>query len=140
MIHDTVFLLNEPSRIVNAEEEKTLTQPGDLQVWDGKVKWYPVRGIKIASIIASVGDAPAGGSVLLDVLKNGTSILGGTFIEIPAGSTISPLLIPSTQDIIVGDYLTVNVSQIGPVEPGSNMVLRIVYRKQLSPGEIGPTP
>lgn len=65
-------------------------------------------------------DGEADDDVIADILKDGVSILT-TKLEIPAGSLISPRVIPTTKEIRKGDILQVEFEQVGSSDaPGAN--------------------
>jgi hypothetical protein len=76
-----------------------------------------------------VGTAPTGASVIVDILKNGTTIYsGGTGRPTISASShdSGSYATPSTTTLAAGDYLTVNVSQIGSSVAGSDLVVAIM--------------
>ena len=72
-----------PSGLVR---EKSFNAPGDLTTFTGTIRWYPVVDITLAHVRATVSTAPVGADILIDIKKNGVSILGSA-LTITAGST-----------------------------------------------------
>lgn len=105
---------------------RTLNQPGLLKVVTGNMRWRPHQSISISGISAEVGEVPDGQSILIDVLKNGSSILA-SLLEIVAGANQSSLIIPAITGVTNNDYITVNIEQVGTFPPGENLVLQIQY-------------
>lgn len=99
----------------------TYTINGVLEVALGTLRKYPDRTITITGVYFSVGVA-GGGTVEIDVRKNGTSIFS-TKPSIASGQYKS-----STQTVSVSvsttDYLTVDVTQAGSA---SDAVVTIIY-------------
>lgn len=111
-----------------AMENLPFTQIGALTVKTG-VSRYPITGgaYSIQSVAAMVNTAPAGASIILDVKKNGTTIFGTSANRptIAAGTTTATVGAFSVSSLTTGDYLTVDIVQIGSTTPGSDLVLAI---------------
>ncbi len=107
---------------------KTLSMPGELAIVSGNSRWYPPANITLVDVNVSVGTAPLGSAVNIDVNKNGVSIVGGGF-DIAAGANQSGAQIPSDLNLDTTDYLTVDVNQIGSATPGSDLHLQIQYTR-----------
>src|SRR6266705_3373522 len=89
---------------------------GTLSVLTGTYRWYNDTGasLAISKVRASVGTAPTGSPVILDLRLNGTSAFTNTTNRptIPiAGNTATA--IPDVVVVNDGDYLTVDVVQVG---------------------------
>ncbi|MEU4534397.1 hypothetical protein AB0G15_05985 [Streptosporangium sp. NPDC023825] len=86
------------------------------------------RTLTISSVRASVGTAPTGASLIVDVHKNGTTI----FTTQSARPTIAVSTNTSkstTMDVTTwadGDYLTVDVDQVGSTVAGANLTVQVV--------------
>ncbi len=65
--------------------EKTLSMPGEVITLVGTARWYPPANITVTSIGASIGTAPTGSSMNIDVNKNG---LSAQALTIPAGENV----------------------------------------------------
>jgi hypothetical protein len=81
----------------------------------------------ILAVRASVGTAPVGSSVIVDVNKNGTSIFGDQ-LERPAiapGNNTSKSTGMTVTTVDDGEYLTVDIDQIGSTQSGSDLVVQI---------------
>ena len=106
----------------------TFTKSGAIALLTGTQRFYIEGSWTIVYVRASVGTAPTGASLIVDVNKNGTTIfttqsrrptiaasgftaLSGTPIEVTALTT--------------GDYLTVDVDQIGSTIAGSDLTVQI---------------
>ena len=112
------------SSSVQKEQNTTLVQDGALTVITGTARWYSPRDVQITKIRSHVTVAPAGANLNLDLKKNGVSIQ--TF-NITAGSTTS-VNTGLTHNISEGDYLTVDITQIGSSTAGSNLNVVISYK------------
>lgn len=113
---------------VNATPEiATFSKSGVLTVGAGTHRFYINRNMTILSVRASVGTAPTGASILIDVHKNGTTIFStqGNRPTI-AVSTFTDLADAiNTTSLAQGDYLTVDVDQIGSTIAGSDLTVQI---------------
>lgn len=93
---------------------------------------YPVKGgtFQIQTVAAMVNTAPTGASVILDVNKNGTSIYTtqGNRPTIAASATSATVGAHAATTVTDGDYLTVDIDQIGSTVAGSDLV--VVVRMQ----------
>lgn len=109
----------------------TFTFPGTLaDATVGKARWYLNRNIEIMRVDLSVGTAPAGGPVTVDVNLNGTTIFT-TQANRPsvAAAGFSDLNnIPDVVNGTAGDYLTADVDVAGTTTPGTDAVITVWYR------------
>jgi len=105
------------------------TVSGTLAAEPGTVRLYIGVAAKIKGIRVGVGTAPTGASIIVDVNKNGTTIFttqaNRPTIAISTFSDTSSL--SDIVDIAAGDYLTIDVDQIGSTIAGSNLVVTIDY-------------
>jgi hypothetical protein len=84
--------------------------------------------LTIRAVQASVGTAPTGASLIVDVNKNGTTIFT-TQANRPtiaaAGNTSGKVTNMDVTSLADGDYLTVDVDQVGSGTPGSNLTVLV---------------
>lgn len=81
---------------------------------------------EISSIMVAVSPffPPSGASIIFDVLKNGVSIFtSGPRPTILAGQTVSAPVVPDDVTFSAGDVYTVDVVQVGSIQPGSHATL-----------------
>lgn len=100
------------------------TVSGALSVATGALRFIVPAKMTIRSAWAAVNTAPTGSSLIIDVNKNGTSIfttqanrptiIAGAFSYTSAAS-------PDITALGAGDYITVDVDQIGSTIAGSNL-------------------
>ena len=112
------------ARVGSTEQHTTLTQNGTLYVLNGSARWYAPRAVTIQSMTAYVQTAPTGASLSLRVNKNGSSIATPSIADGATSGSLTGL----TETMNAGDYLTVDITQVGSTVAGSNLSLVIVYK------------
>jgi hypothetical protein len=80
---------------------------------------------RIVDVRTMVGTAPTGASILVDVNKNGTTIFTtqGNRPSIAASGNASSAAVPDVTTASAGDYLTVDVDQVGSSVAGADLVV-----------------
>lgn len=108
------------------------SQAGTVAVGAGTFRIYNDTGATqtIAAVRASVGTAPTGAALIVDVLKNGTTLFTTTAnrptIAI-SGNTSGKVTNMDITSFADGDYLTVSVAQVGSTVAGANLTVTITY-------------
>lgn len=107
------------------------TQPGVVSIGTGQPRWYPPSDIEILRVRASVGTAPTGASLIVDVNRNGASIFSdqthrpeidiGAFTDL--ATDIDDTFAAST------DYFTVDHDQVGSTVAGSDLTVIVYWRE-----------
>ena len=108
----------------------TVTLPGTLTVGNLGGRWYNKTGgsLTITSITASVGTAPTGAAVIVDVLLNGTTVFpGGSGRPSIAANTFAATVTPAGVSVPADSYITVSAAQVGSAVPGSDLILTVVF-------------
>ena len=103
---------------------------GTLAVSTGTFRLYNDSGNlwHITSVRATVATPPGGGSIVIDVNKNGSTVFTTqanrpTIAEGQSGTgKVTNMDITQVSD---GDYLTVDIDQVGVTNPGSDLVIQI---------------
>lgn len=105
------------------------TVPSTLNVGIGKARFYAPQSLTVTNVRASVGTAPTGSSVIVDVLKNGSTIfttsgnrptiLVGTFLD----SSSVPDIAQAT--LVTNDYLVISIVQVGSSVAGSDLTVQL---------------
>lgn len=110
-------------------KEITFTVPGTLVVGAGAARYYLPTARTISAVRASVGTAPTGASVIVDVNKNGTTIYGtqGNRPTIAISGFTDLGEAASGGVCAAGDYLTIDVDQVGSTIAGANLTVTIVF-------------
>jgi len=104
---------------------------GSVTAQPGAHRLYNVYGetLKILAVHASVGTAPQGSPIIIDVNINGATIFTnqGNRPTIPAGGTSSGRVASmNVTDWPDGAYITVDVDQVGSSVPGSALTVLVV--------------
>lgn len=94
---------------------------GKRFVANGNMRFYPQQNILIDHVHVAVGVAPAAPGLTVRLNLNGASIGSGT---VAAGANTTSF-VPSTTALVVGDYLTLDVTAVGSPTPGSNLVVQV---------------
>jgi hypothetical protein len=107
-----------------------LSQAGAVTATPGTARIYndSGRALTIMAVRASVGTAPTGSALVVDVNKNGVTIFTtqGNRPSIPAaGNTSGKVANMDVTALADGDYLTVDVDQVGSTTPGSDLTVQI---------------
>ena len=124
MLIDNITLLPN-SVIIGEKDEKTLNVAGTLTLMTGTARWYPTQNIQLISVQSHVNTPPVGANILISIKKNGVVIISGVSI-IP--STNSSSIVSDSTLATIGDYLTVDITQIGSSTPGSDLTVQILYK------------
>lgn len=105
------------------------TVPGTLSVGTGKAKFYIPGAITLGNVRASVGTAPTGADITIDVNKNGTTVFTTQTNrpKIYAGQTLVSTSTPNITEFAAGDYITVDIDSIGSLNPGSDLTVQIEF-------------
>jgi hypothetical protein len=104
---------------------------GALSVAAGALRYGFPYAATIVSVSATVGTAPTGTTLIVDVHKNGTTIFTtqANRPTIAISANVSSTATPDVVAIAAGDYLTVDVDQIGSGTAGSNLVVTIWFNE-----------
>lgn len=103
--------------------------PSTLTTTTGKARIYNDTGstMTIRSVRASVGTAPTGAAILVDVNVDGTTIFsGGTNRpQIAVSTNTNKTTGMSTTTIADGSYISVDVDQVGSTVAGADLVVQV---------------
>ena len=100
--------------------EVTFGGTGEIRLETGKSRWYAGTGGMLRTVRASVATPAAGSDIVIVVNKNASPWVT---LAIPAGAFMaaSNVHLP----IQSGDYLTVDITQIGSDTPGDFLTLSL---------------
>ena len=104
----------------NAGLTPVFTRQGTLYAVTGQQRFYVERSGTVNPIRASVGTAPVGSPILVNVMKNNVSVAS---LSIAAGSFTAV----STANVAVdaGYDFTVNIASVGSTTPGADLTVAI---------------
>lgn len=120
-------ILSGPAYFVGYLTVASLGYPGALVTTTGVTRFYLDHHWKIDAVRASVGTAPTGSTIIVDVKKNGTTIFtttGNRPTIVISGHTAASG-VPDIADLAPGDYLTVDIVQVGSSTHGSDLDVQI---------------
>lgn len=101
--------------------------PGELGAVPSVSQILVPYALTIAKVKCSVGTAPTGANLIVDIHKNGTTIFTtqSNRPTITAGNTSATDIIPEVESLLEGDILTLDIDQIGSTVSGSNLMVTI---------------
>ncbi len=119
----TTDTLSDPKSITFKTVDKTVTlyQDGLLEPTIGTVRWYNPQTVNINKITARLAEA-ADSTVTVIVKKNGTNV---QTLNFPTGSVKQTATV--NIDMIVDDYLTVDITAVGSVNRGRGLSVEFTY-------------
>lgn len=105
------------------------SRSGNISTFTGSARLYndTDRTLVIQSVRASVGTAPTGQALIVDVNMNGTTIFTNQANRpsiAPGTNTILATTIDVTS-LPIGSYLTVDVDQVGSGTTGADLVVQV---------------
>jgi hypothetical protein len=108
----------------------TFSISGTLAVESKLHRWYPPFAITISDVLLSVGTAPTGAAILVDVHKSGTTIFTtqGNRPTVAISGFVDTAAVPDVTAVATSEYLTVDVDQVGSTVAGTDAVLTIRFR------------
>lgn len=117
--------LLEPGILFPFSRASTLTVgPGTFPIFNDTGATLTIKAVR-----ASVGTAPTGASIIVDVNVNGTTIFStqGNRPTIAAAATTSGKVTNmNTTSISDGSYFTVDIDAVGSGTPGADLVVQIL--------------
>jgi hypothetical protein len=125
LIHNGTTFVN-----VTAEQWITAFWEGNLTVGDG-TRAIPIPiACTVTGVFLFIDTAPTGASVKLNVRKNGSTDLfaAGARPEIAIAAEEGQSTTLQNNDLSAGDYLQIDVDQIGSSTAGAGLTVSIVYR------------
>lgn len=92
-----------------------VSKSGDLAALTGTARFYVPAAGTLQSVEASVSTPPTGQGVIVDVNKNGSSVFASSQAQPAVGvaAFTSGRRSPNTTALAAGDYLTVDIDQVG---------------------------
>jgi hypothetical protein len=113
-----------------SRDTQTWSRDGAATVTTGTIRWYNRTGktLTLHSAWVAAGTAPTGADLITDVNKNGTTIFStqANRPTIAAGTNGGVADTPDVTTLADGDYLTVDIDQIGSTIAGSDITVGVV--------------
>lgn len=108
---------------------QVFTVPGTISVGSGRAKFYIPGPITLGNVRATVGTAPTGADITIDVNKNGTTVFTTQMNrpKIYAGQTLVSTSTPNITQFSAGDFITVDIDTVGSLNPGSDLTVQIEF-------------
>ena len=112
-------------------EAYTFSVTGTVAVATGKSRIYLEGDYVVETVRAAVHTPPAGAALVVDVNKNGTTIYTNQANRpsIAAGANSATGNNPAVTTLAAGDYLTVDVDQVGSATAGSDLTVTVRVRR-----------
>jgi hypothetical protein len=106
----------------------TLGRAGILTATAGTMRLYVPFACTVTGVRATVGTAPTGASLVVDVHKNGTTLFTtqGNRPSISAAAFTDLSNTPDVTSIAADDYLTVDCDSVGSTVAGADLVVQIL--------------
>lgn len=112
-------------------EAYTFSVTGAVAVATGKSRIYLEDAYVVETVRAAVHTAPTGAALVVDLNKNGTTIYTdqGKRPSIAAGTNTDAGDPPDVTALAAGDYLTVDVDQVGSTASGADLTVTVRVRR-----------
>lgn len=109
----------------------TFSYQGSVAILTGKGRQYFEASYQIDTVRSAVGTQPVGSALIVDVKKNGVSIFTttGDRPTINPGSNTALGGSMAGAALVAGDFLTVDVVQVGSGTPGSDLTVTVRVHK-----------
>lgn len=117
--------------LTHAIEAYPFAVSGSLSVQTGRSRIYLEGNYTVESVRAAVNTAPTGAAVIVDVNKNGVTLYTtqANRPSIAAAANSATGNSPAITTFAAGDYLTVDVDQVGSTTPGSDLTVTVRLRR-----------
>jgi hypothetical protein len=112
-------------------EAYTFSVTGAVAVATGRSRIYLAGDYVVETVRAAVNTPPTGAALLVDVNKNGTTIYADQSKRpsIAAGANSAVGNNPDVTTLAAGDYLTVDVDQVGSTVAGADLTVTVRVRR-----------
>jgi hypothetical protein len=111
------------------KESFTFSLSGPLATQTSGLRFYVEDASVITQVRASLGTAPVGQAAILDINKNGSSIFTSSPHPQVADGAHTGTATPDVTGLAPGDYLTIDVDQVGLTTTGSDLVVQVRVRR-----------
>jgi hypothetical protein len=116
----------------SVESLTTFAHSGAVIVSTGVIRFRFPWAVTILGVSAAIAVAPTGASLIADINKNGTTIFtsqGNRPTIAISGNATSSEPVPDVTAMAAGDYLTIDIDQVGSTVAGSDLSIFIRYRR-----------
>ena len=107
------------------------TQQGVLATGTGVSKLPFTMNASIVSVLLAVDTSPTGAALIVDVNKNGTTIFttqaNRPTVPDADADGVGAEATPDVTSITAGEYLTVDIDQVGSTVAGSDLVVSVEW-------------
>ncbi|MFI7062466.1 hypothetical protein ACIBL3_15890 [Kribbella sp. NPDC050124] len=112
-------------------EAHTFAVTGTAAVATGKSRIYLEESYAIETVRAAVNTAPTGAALIVDLNRNGTTVYTDQSKRpsIAAGTNTATGNDPAVTTLAAGDYLTVDVDQVGSTAAGADLTVTVRVRR-----------
>ena len=112
-------------------KERVYSYPGTLVTGTGTVRMYFLRDATVFNVAAMVSVAPTGASVIVDVHLNGTTLFTtqGNRPTVAVSTFVDTTATPDVTAVSAGQYLTIDIDQIGSTIAGDDLTVVIEYHE-----------
>mgnify|MGYP001238740521 CR=1 FL=1 len=118
--------------MLKAEWRELVGRNGELLVEVG-VSEVPIDiACEIVSVIARVSGQPTGAAILIDLNRNGTTVFTTQSNRPTIGAGTNSSIVVTSMDVVTlapGDYLSVDIDQVGSTFAGSDLVVAVRLRE-----------
>lgn len=106
---------------------QTFSAPGTLMIKSGKSRFYAPVDFTIGAIRVACGTSPIGSPIVVDINRNGLTLYSDPADRpfIAEGNFYALYTEPDNPLIDAGDYITVDIDQVGSSSPGSDLTVMI---------------
>lgn len=117
--------------LTHAIEAYTFSVTGTVAVAVGKSRIYLEGNYTVDTVRTAVNTAPTGAALIVDVNKNGTTIYTTQTArpQIAAAANSANGNSPAVTTYVAGDYITVDVDQVGSTVAGADLTVTVRLRK-----------
>ncbi len=109
----------------------TFTYDGELVTYSGKIRMYNKWEVDLTfkEVFLSLGSAPTGADVIVDIHKNGTTLFTDQSHRprIVASAFTGSSVTLDVSAFVANDYITMDIDQIGSTLRGNDLTVHVVF-------------
>lgn len=123
----TIYAINDSGTVYELSEGRPTfmaSVPGTLSTGTSQTPIITAhRSLTIVKAFAAVKTAPTGATLIIDINKNGSTIMTGTKLQITATNTTGSQTTFSTTTLTDEDIITVDIDQVGSTVAGADLTI-----------------